>query len=562
MKWFNDSKINMAMFIFVAANVLGVSAKADFTFGEPVNLGPGLNTSYAEGATCISTDGLTLFFSTGYSGSARPGGFGGEDVWMTTRATLSEPWSEPVNLGAPVNSNASESFASISADGLTLYFCDFFYGSARPGGVGGKDLWMSTRTSLNGPWSAPVNMGSVLNSSGDDITPTTSADGLTLIFASNRVSGGWSYDLWMSTRANTDSEWGAPVNMGSTINSSSYDGAANLSSDGLALFFASNRPGGFGSDDIWMAVRKTVNDPWEPPVNLGALINTNVDDTAPEISADGRMLYFDSPRSGGLGSYDLWQAPIEPIVDFSGDGHVDIDDLLIMINNWGMDVSLCDIGPMPWGDGIVDEADLEVLMSYWKQEINDPTLLAHWALDETEGTIAADSTNKYDGTLNGNPLWQPEGGMVDGALELDGIDDYIRTPRVLNPVETVFSVFVWIKGGSPGQVIVSQQTGANWLMLDQTAGCLMTELKASGRSTNLISQMTISDRSWHRVGLVWDGTNRILYVDDTEVASDTQDDMYGSTGGMYIGAGNSLTAGTFFSGLIDDIRIYNRTVTP
>ena len=78
---------------------------------------------------------------------------------------------------------------------------------------------------------------------------------------------------------------------------------------------------------------------------------------------------------------------------------------------------------------------------------------------------------------------------------------------------------------------------------------------------SLKSQTVITDGNWHRVGLVWDGANRILYMDDTEVATDT----YGAgllLGDLQIGAGNKLEAGTFWSGLIDDVRIYNRAVTP
>jgi len=110
---------------------------------------------------------------------------------------------------------------------------------------------------------------------------------------------------------------------------------------------------------------------------------------------------------------------------------------------------LCDIGPMPWGDGTVDAADLEVLMRYWQQEILPPELVAYWKLDETEGSIAYDSVGEYDGTLYGEPLWQPEDGKVGGALQLDGVDDRLITPFILNPADGQFSVFAWVKGGRP-----------------------------------------------------------------------------------------------------------------
>jgi len=254
---------------------------------------------------------------------------------------------------------------------------------------------------------------------------------------------------------------------------------------------------------------------------------------------------------------------IQPIVDFNGDWIVDIKDLLIFIQYWGSNESSVDIAPGLFGDGVVDEADLEVLMSYWGLEILPIELVAYWKLDETEGNIAQDSVGNYDGTLHGNPIWQPTSGKVNGALQFDGVDDYISTPYVLNPADGEFSVFTWLKGGAPGQVIISQATGANWLLSDLSGGKLMTELKSPGRLAGpLVSQTVITDGIWHRIGFVWDGSNRILYVDDVEVAKDTQAGLAGSTGGLYIGAGKNLEPGSFFSGLIDDVRIYDRVVTP
>jgi len=139
----------------------------------------------------------------------------------------------------------------------------------------------------------------------------------------------------------------------------------------------------------------------------------------------------------------------------------------------------------------------------------------------------------------------------------------VRTDFVLNPADGPFSVFAWIKGGAPGQVILSQIGEADWLCTDASAGNLMTELEGLGRAgCPLVSQTLITDGNWHPVGLTWDGSNRILYVDDLEVAKDTQAQFSGSAEGLYIGAGKNLDAGSFFSGLIDDVRVYNRAVTP
>ena len=109
-----------------------------------------------------------------------------------------------------------------------------------------------------------------------------------------------------------------------------------------------------------MTRRVSLSDPWQTPVNLGSPINGPTRDFAPRISPDGHTLYFRSmDRSAG---WDNWQARIIPIVDFNGDGRVDNEDVTILRAPWGQDYPLCDIGPFPWGDGIVDVRDLSVLM--------------------------------------------------------------------------------------------------------------------------------------------------------------------------------------------------------
>jgi hypothetical protein len=252
-----------------------------------------------------------------------------------------------------------------------------------------------------------------------------------------------------------------------------------------------------------------------------------------------------------------------PSPDFNGDGIVDSADMGMMVDHWHTDNALYDIAPPPFGDGIVDIQDLIVLAELLFQELNDPTLIAHWPLDEAQGDIAYDSAGLNDAFLIGGSLWRPNGGQVDGALQLDGVDDCAITGSIPNPTERPFSVFAWIKGGAPGQAVLSQMGGANWLYADPSEGNLMTELKGSGRGANeLLSQTVITDGNWHRIGLVWDGSHRTLYVDDVAVAEDTQTDLGASYNGLYIGAGTAMEPGSFFSGLIDDVRIYNRAIKP
>ena len=100
-------------------------------------------------------------------------------------------------------------------------------------------------------------------------------------------------------------------------------------------------------------------------------------------------------------------------------------------------------------------------------------------------------------------------------------------------------------------------------MADASQGYLKTDLNEAGPTAqSLASEVTITDGQWHRVGITWDGLNRVLYVDDVAVASDTQTSSERSLMGLNIGCGPDETSGTFFSGLIDDVRIYNRAVRP
>ena len=364
MKLLNGYGMRIVLIGVVAAIMLGgKTANADFTFGEPTNLGPTVNSSSDEGSPSISADSLEIFFD-----SNRGGASGGYDLWVSTRQTTWQMtelvWGTPINLGPPINTPFYDHHPSISLDGLTLYFT-----SDRPGGgYGDRDLWATTRSATGEPWSEPVNLGPTVNSSSRDAAPSISADGLELFFHSNRPGGYGDQDIWVTIRATTSDPWAEPVNLGPGLNSSSKDGVSDISADGLMLFFRSQKSGTYGSGDIWFSKRATVKDDWGMPVHPGPPINTTASDSSPNISADGSILYFHSDRAGGLG-VDLWQVSIIPIVDLNADGIVDSADMCIIVDQWGTDDPLCDIGPMPWGDGIVDVQDLIVLAEHLFEEV-------------------------------------------------------------------------------------------------------------------------------------------------------------------------------------------------
>ena len=155
---------------------------------------------------------------------------------------------------------------------------------------------------------------------------------------------------------------------------------------------------------------------------------------------------------------------------------------------------------------------------------------------------------------------------MGGALDLDGIDDYVSIPFIIDPARQYLSTFAWIKGGEPGQVIISQvgDSGEIWLGIDSSEGKLITGF-CDVYFDPLVSDTVITDGQWHHVGLVYDLTefHRRLYVDGALVIEDTSGVAgVSSDGGLYIGASKDLEAGSFFSGLIDDVRIYNGVLSP
>ena len=560
MEQLNGNRMNLVVVGIVAAVVLaGENARADFTFGEITNLGPPVNSDCQDSGASLSADGLSLFFD-----SDRPD-HGDWDLFVVTRETPDSDWGNPMNLGPNVNkSEDSEWDASISADGLELYFTR----GTRHLTLNDRNLYVTTRETTDDDWGTAVDLGTTVNSLANDGCACISSDGLSLYFVSNRSGGQGRADIWVTTRPTINTDWGVPTNLGSIVNSSSSEFAPSITADGLALIFSSNRSVMHGSGcNLWVTIRRTTSEPWREPFNLGPFINTNDNVDFADISPDGSTLFvscYKLQQSGAYGRYDIWQAPIIPIVDLNGDSIVDSIDMCIMVDHWGTDNSLCDIGPMPWGDGIVDVQDLIVLSEHL---FEDYSLIAHWELNEAEGSIAYDSIQGNDGTCYGEPLWVPAGGKIGGALQFDGIDDYISTPFILDPYEGSVSAFVWIYGGAPGQAMISQANStlgsdSTWLGLNPSDGKLITRLMHPPFPP-LESESVITDGQWHHVGLVYDrdSLRRHLYVDGAEVAKDIGPvPAIGSNGNPYIGADEILNDTSFFSGLIDDVRIYERSL--
>jgi WD40-like Beta Propeller Repeat len=231
-------------------------------WGDPIPLLTVNTPTFNERNATLSRDGLLLFFS-----SDRPGGFGGLDLYLSRREDRNDDqaWSTPANLGPTVNSAAADvgpDYVEDEAGSTVLYFTS---NRPAPPGFGAADIYKTT-LGVDGSFGAAVLVPELSSPSGD-ARPAIRTDGLELVLHSNRPgpplscpadsptpSGG--QDLWVSTRATVAEAWSCPVNRGSVVNSASNDLQAALSDDAETLFFSSNRPGGFGSDDIWTSNRE------------------------------------------------------------------------------------------------------------------------------------------------------------------------------------------------------------------------------------------------------------------------------------------------------------------
>ncbi|MDB5034913.1 MAG: rane protein [Chlorobi bacterium] len=247
----------------------------------------GINTPDLEYAPTVTGDGRTLYFV-----SNRPGGFGGHDFWVTTKANrLDSVFTPPVNLGPPINTELNEGVASISSDGQTMYFT----GCNRPDGLGDCDIYEAR---LDGTTWNVVRDLKELNSIYWDSQPSISSDGRTIFFLSNRsgaIGGDGDADIYYATR-DAAGIWSPPRNLGPTINSPYREDSPFILPGGGALYFSSARPGGFGGLDFYVS-RRNQDGSWGTPENLGGKINTAKDERFITLPASGDILYFSAERT-------------------------------------------------------------------------------------------------------------------------------------------------------------------------------------------------------------------------------------------------------------------------
>ena len=262
----------------------------------PKSLSSSVNRYPTQYFPTITIDNNTLIFTK----RAGPSGSYDEDLVVSYREA--DVWSPATLLSKNIHSEFNEGAASISADGRTLIFTMCDKGQT----FGNCDLFISRK--YGEVWSKPENLGNVVNSKNWDSQPSLGADGNTLYFSSDRPAGMGKRDIWYTQRV--DNTWTQPKNMGTIINTVKDDVTPFIHTNSENLIFASNGRVGFGGYDLFMSVQKEGK--WQPPRNLGNAVNNNLDQLSFIISADGSMAYFsqDFKKSNGKLKTKIVQLPI------------------------------------------------------------------------------------------------------------------------------------------------------------------------------------------------------------------------------------------------------------
>jgi outer membrane protein OmpA-like peptidoglycan-associated protein len=263
----------------------------------PKNLGENINSKHDEYLPSLSIDGKTLIFTVHIDNkneeffiakNEKPQGKDGN--W----------WKKAENMGAPLNTLRNEGAQTIAADGKTIVFsaCD------REDGVGRCDFYISDY--INGVWTEPKNMGEPINTKYWDGHSSLSADGKTLYLSSNRKAVGaqGDDDIFVATR-NDDGSWNTPVALPANINTPYGDRSPFIHADGRTLYFSSYGHAGMGKSDIFRT-QKNENGTWQKPINLGFPINTADADWSLIVAPDGKTAYCSTKREGGQGGMDLY----------------------------------------------------------------------------------------------------------------------------------------------------------------------------------------------------------------------------------------------------------------
>ncbi|MDX5320636.1 MAG: OmpA family protein [Bacteroidota bacterium] len=307
-----DSKKELAENLLANANFAFTAVQNPVPF-DPQNMGDHINSKNSEYFPGITADGEFFIYTRRLDGQMPQ-----EDFYIS-RLQADGSWGPSYNLGPPVNTAENEGSVSISTDGQFIFFaaCNRARKNTLQGreGLGnpmdfypGCDLYFSR---LEGDkWSIPRHLGNVVNSREWESTPSLSFDGLTVYFASTRPGGFGGSDIWKAQWEG--SGFGMPINLGPTINTPGNEQTPFIHPDNQTLYFSSNgRPGMGGFDFYYSRTNDSGN--WQEPMNLGYPINTSGDEKGLLVNRSGTLAYFSSDdRPEGKGGVDIYQFELYP----------------------------------------------------------------------------------------------------------------------------------------------------------------------------------------------------------------------------------------------------------
>ncbi len=222
------------------------------------------------------------------------------NIAFAQKATKNPVPYSPENLGKEINSTYAEYLPNLTQDGKYLIFTRMISRSMAFPSLQ-EDFYISKQE--NGKWLKSKPLSQTINTEQNEGAPSISADGSILYFtACNRSDCEGDCDIYYSY--NRGNYWTTPKNL-KAVNTKSWESQPNISADGKTLFFVSNRPGGKGNKDLW-AVDILPNKTWGKPYNLGANINTEYNEISPFIHFDNQTLYFASDGWPGMGGKDIF----------------------------------------------------------------------------------------------------------------------------------------------------------------------------------------------------------------------------------------------------------------
>jgi outer membrane protein OmpA-like peptidoglycan-associated protein len=263
---------------------------------EIANLGPNINSKYPEYSPSLSADESTLIFTSkreGTTGDSREiNGTYFEDIYISEKDAFGQ-WQAAKTIGSNINTADHEASIGLSADGQLLFIYK---------GEEGGSIWMSEL--VGDEWSIPYKAGSDINSKYWETHAVISADNRYLYFVSDRPGGQGGRDIWMCKKL-PNGMWALAQNLGPKINTPYDEEAPFIHPDGKQIFFSSGGHKTMGGFDIFTSEFQE-DGTWSEPKNIGYPINTTDDDIYYVTSPDGKRAYLTSTRPGGFGEKDIY----------------------------------------------------------------------------------------------------------------------------------------------------------------------------------------------------------------------------------------------------------------